>query len=143
MVVLAGYKTVKQALVQHADVFGHRDPGLLMQESHKGHGKQGRVQCACARLWAAHLPYLHPAVALLEPVPAGKGPEVGVPLDGSPAYQRAAHIWSESTKPTNTGLIIQPRLGGTTSVLLHGTFVPEPLICGWMEAAAVGATSTL
>lgn len=63
MVVLAGYKTVKQALVQHADVFGHRDPGLLMQESHKGHGKQGRVQCARARLWAAHLPYLHPAVA--------------------------------------------------------------------------------
>lgn len=45
MVVLAGYKTVKQALVQHADVFGHRDPILIMQEFNKGHGKHRRTFC--------------------------------------------------------------------------------------------------
>lgn len=45
MVVLAGYKTVKQALVQYADVFGHRDPILIMQEFNKGHGKHGRTFC--------------------------------------------------------------------------------------------------
>lgn len=45
VVVLAGYKTVKQALVQHADVFGYRDPILIMQEFNKGHGKHGRTFC--------------------------------------------------------------------------------------------------
>lgn len=39
MVVLAGYRTVRQALVQHADVFGHRHHMLIMQEFVKGHGK--------------------------------------------------------------------------------------------------------
>ncbi|KAM3603484.1 uncharacterized protein V6R79_023301 [Siganus canaliculatus] len=38
IVVLAGYKTVKEALVNHADVFGERDPILIFEENSKGHG---------------------------------------------------------------------------------------------------------
>uniref|UniRef100_A0A673CEY0 Cytochrome P450 2K1-like n=1 Tax=Sphaeramia orbicularis TaxID=375764 RepID=A0A673CEY0_9TELE len=37
VVVLAGYKTVKEALVNKADVFGERDP-MKIAESSKGHG---------------------------------------------------------------------------------------------------------
>uniref|UniRef100_A0A673CJR3 Cytochrome P450 2K1-like n=1 Tax=Sphaeramia orbicularis TaxID=375764 RepID=A0A673CJR3_9TELE len=37
VVVLAGYKTVKEALVDKADVFGERDP-MKIVESSKGHG---------------------------------------------------------------------------------------------------------
>uniref|UniRef100_A0A3B5QUJ9 Uncharacterized protein n=1 Tax=Xiphophorus maculatus TaxID=8083 RepID=A0A3B5QUJ9_XIPMA len=38
VVVLAGYKAVKEALVTHDDVFGDRDPLLIFQELSKGHG---------------------------------------------------------------------------------------------------------
>ncbi|TDH00730.1 hypothetical protein EPR50_G00191610 [Perca flavescens] len=38
VVVLAGYKTVKEALVNYADEFGERDPMLIMHESNQGHG---------------------------------------------------------------------------------------------------------
>uniref|UniRef100_A0A3P8T440 Cytochrome P450 2K1-like n=1 Tax=Amphiprion percula TaxID=161767 RepID=A0A3P8T440_AMPPE len=38
VVVLAGYKTVKEALVHYHDVFGGRDPLLLVDEAHQGHG---------------------------------------------------------------------------------------------------------
>ncbi|XP_078130938.1 cytochrome P450 2K1-like [Sander vitreus] len=38
VVVLAGYKTVKEALVNYADEFGERDPMLIMQEYSQGHG---------------------------------------------------------------------------------------------------------
>ncbi|XP_032398641.1 cytochrome P450 2K1 isoform X1 [Etheostoma spectabile] len=38
VVVLAGYKTVKEALVNYADEFGERDPMLIMQEYYQGHG---------------------------------------------------------------------------------------------------------
>ena len=40
MVVLAGYKTVKEALVNHADEFGERDPMLIVDEFNQGHGKE-------------------------------------------------------------------------------------------------------
>lgn len=40
MVVLAGYKTVKEALVNWADEFGDRDPVLIMNEFNQGHGKE-------------------------------------------------------------------------------------------------------
>ncbi len=39
MVVLVGYKTVKEALVNFADEFGDRDPLHIMDEFNKGHGK--------------------------------------------------------------------------------------------------------
>ncbi|XP_062266922.1 cytochrome P450 2K1-like [Platichthys flesus] len=38
VVVLAGYKTVKEALVNHAEEFGERDPMFIMQEASGGHG---------------------------------------------------------------------------------------------------------
>ncbi|XP_054879939.1 cytochrome P450 2K1-like isoform X2 [Poeciliopsis prolifica] len=38
VVVLAGYRTVKEALVNHDDVFGERDPMLIFQELSQGHG---------------------------------------------------------------------------------------------------------
>ncbi|XP_041661273.1 cytochrome P450 2K1-like [Cheilinus undulatus] len=38
VVVLAGYKTVKEALVHYADEFGDRDPLRITQETNKGHG---------------------------------------------------------------------------------------------------------
>ncbi|XP_039980853.1 cytochrome P450 2K1-like isoform X2 [Xiphias gladius] len=38
VVVLAGYKTVKEALVNYAEEFGERDPMLIVQESSQGHG---------------------------------------------------------------------------------------------------------
>nr|XP_019963408.1 PREDICTED: cytochrome P450 2K1-like [Paralichthys olivaceus] len=38
VVVLAGYKTVKEALVNCAEEFGDRDPMLIMQETSGGHG---------------------------------------------------------------------------------------------------------
>ncbi|XP_070704955.1 cytochrome P450 2K1-like isoform X1 [Pempheris klunzingeri] len=38
VVVLAGYKTVKEALVNHADEFGDRDPLLIADETNHGHG---------------------------------------------------------------------------------------------------------
>ncbi|KAM9840690.1 cytochrome P450 2K1-like [Aulostomus maculatus] len=38
VVVLAGYKTVKEALVNHAEEFGERDPILTVQDFNKGHG---------------------------------------------------------------------------------------------------------
>ncbi|XP_020516721.2 cytochrome P450 2K1 [Labrus bergylta] len=38
VVVLAGYKTVKEALVNRADEFGERDPIPIMHERNKGHG---------------------------------------------------------------------------------------------------------
>uniref|UniRef100_A0A673CFY8 Cytochrome P450 2K1-like n=1 Tax=Sphaeramia orbicularis TaxID=375764 RepID=A0A673CFY8_9TELE len=38
MVVLAGYKTVKEALVNYADEFGERHPALTVRNSKKDHG---------------------------------------------------------------------------------------------------------
>uniref|UniRef100_A0A8D0CQQ6 Cytochrome P450 2K1-like n=1 Tax=Sander lucioperca TaxID=283035 RepID=A0A8D0CQQ6_SANLU len=38
VVVLAGYKTVKEALVNHAEEFGERDPMPIMHEYNRGHG---------------------------------------------------------------------------------------------------------
>ncbi|XP_041812147.1 cytochrome P450 2K1-like [Chelmon rostratus] len=38
VVVLAGYKTVKQALVNHAEEFGDRDITPIFYDVHKGHG---------------------------------------------------------------------------------------------------------
>ncbi|KAM4598646.1 cytochrome P450 2K1-like [Polymixia lowei] len=38
VVVLAGYKTVKQALVNHAEEFGNRDTPPIINEINKGHG---------------------------------------------------------------------------------------------------------
>ncbi|XP_023253269.1 cytochrome P450 2K4-like [Seriola lalandi dorsalis] len=38
VVVLAGYKTVKEALVNYAEEFGDRDPTQIMHESNQGHG---------------------------------------------------------------------------------------------------------
>ncbi|CAL8274767.1 unnamed protein product [Lota lota] len=38
VVVLAGYKTVKQALVNHADEFGDREVFPIIEQSSKGHG---------------------------------------------------------------------------------------------------------
>ncbi|KAF3850275.1 hypothetical protein F7725_019994 [Dissostichus mawsoni] len=38
VVVLAGYKTVKEALVNHAQEFGDRDPIHIFQEYNQGHG---------------------------------------------------------------------------------------------------------
>nr|XP_046228804.1 cytochrome P450 2K1-like [Scatophagus argus] len=38
VVVLAGYKTVKEALVNNAEEFGERDPLILAQENNQGHG---------------------------------------------------------------------------------------------------------
>ncbi|XP_062266921.1 cytochrome P450 2K1-like isoform X2 [Platichthys flesus] len=38
VVVLAGYKTVKEALVNHAEEFGERDSMFIMQEVNGGHG---------------------------------------------------------------------------------------------------------
>lgn len=40
VVVLAGYKTVKEALINHAEVFGDRDPMQIVEDTHKGHGKE-------------------------------------------------------------------------------------------------------
>ncbi|XP_035851639.1 cytochrome P450 2K1-like [Sander lucioperca] len=40
VVVLAGYKTVKEVLVNYAEEFGERDPMLIMQESYQEHGKE-------------------------------------------------------------------------------------------------------
>lgn len=39
MVVLSGYDTIKEALVNYADVFGERDPPVIAQEFSQGHGK--------------------------------------------------------------------------------------------------------
>lgn len=38
MVVLAGYKTIKEALVNNAEEFGERDPLLIVKEAGKEHG---------------------------------------------------------------------------------------------------------
>ena len=40
MVVLAGYKAVKEALVSNAEDFGDRDLFVLTHELSKGHGKE-------------------------------------------------------------------------------------------------------
>lgn len=42
MVVLAGYKTVKEALVNYADEFGERDPSLIQLDTYRDHGKKGK-----------------------------------------------------------------------------------------------------
>ncbi|XP_074471426.1 cytochrome P450 2K1-like [Sebastes fasciatus] len=38
VVVLAGYKTVKEELINHAEVFGDRDPMQIVEDTQKGHG---------------------------------------------------------------------------------------------------------
>ncbi|XP_068454926.1 cytochrome P450 2K1-like [Clinocottus analis] len=38
VVVLAGYKTVKEALVNHADEFGEKEPHRILLETHRGNG---------------------------------------------------------------------------------------------------------
>ena len=39
MVVLAGYKTVKEALVNHAEEFGDRGEIQIVKDINKGHGE--------------------------------------------------------------------------------------------------------
>lgn len=38
MVVLAGYKAVKEALVSHAEEFGDRDISPIFYDTNRGHG---------------------------------------------------------------------------------------------------------
>lgn len=40
VVVLAGYRTVKQALVNHAEEFGDREITPIFQDFNNGHGKE-------------------------------------------------------------------------------------------------------
>lgn len=40
MVVLAGYRTVKEALVTYAKEFGDRDPPLVLYETTKDQGEE-------------------------------------------------------------------------------------------------------
>lgn len=44
MVVLAGYRTVKEALVTHAKEFGDRDPPLAMYETTKDQGEESSLK---------------------------------------------------------------------------------------------------
>lgn len=46
MVVLAGYKAVKEALVNNAEEFGDRDHFVLAHELSKGHGKEIQIKGA-------------------------------------------------------------------------------------------------
>lgn len=39
VVVLAGYKTVKEALLNHAEEFGERDPMKMIQNVNHEHGR--------------------------------------------------------------------------------------------------------
>lgn len=43
MVVLAGYKTVKEALVNHDEEFGDRDTFEILRDFTKGHGKENTL----------------------------------------------------------------------------------------------------
>lgn len=40
VVILAGYKTVKKALVHYAEEFGDRDQMKILHEFNQGHGKE-------------------------------------------------------------------------------------------------------
>lgn len=40
MVVLAGYKTVKEALINNADTFGERQAPLIIQEVNQDNGTE-------------------------------------------------------------------------------------------------------
>lgn len=40
MVVLAGYKTVKEALVQRDEEFGERDTLRILEDFNNGHGEE-------------------------------------------------------------------------------------------------------
>lgn len=40
VVVLAGYKTVKKALVNYSEEFGERDQMRILHEFNQGHGKE-------------------------------------------------------------------------------------------------------
>lgn len=55
MVVLAGYKTVKEALVNHAEEFGERDKILLLDEFNKGHGECKSYSCIADALNCGHV----------------------------------------------------------------------------------------
>lgn len=44
MVVLAGYRTVKEALVTHAKAFGDRDPPLALYETTKDQGEEKKQE---------------------------------------------------------------------------------------------------
>lgn len=46
VVVLAGYKAVKEALVNNAEEFGDRDHFVLAHELSKGHGKEIQIKGA-------------------------------------------------------------------------------------------------
>lgn len=43
VVVLSGYETMKEALVNYADVFGEKDPPEIAQEFSQGHGKEKKT----------------------------------------------------------------------------------------------------
>lgn len=98
MVVLAGYQTVKEALVQHADVFGLREPVLITQESNKGHGKD--TQETPLWVWTSSGPpssirRMGQEVGFWGSTCGGLlGQELGFSLRRSPAYQRAVQNWS-------------------------------------------------
>lgn len=55
VVVLAGYKTLKEALVNYADVFGLRERILIIQEFSKEHGKHGGLYVSISIRSAAAL----------------------------------------------------------------------------------------
>ena len=50
VVVLVGYKTVKQALVNHAEEFGDRDITPLFHDLNKGHGKTDHRVFICTNM---------------------------------------------------------------------------------------------
>ena len=65
VVALAGYKTVKEALVNYAEEFGDRDPLLIMHEFSLGYGKEQNkyfpyllqhptLSCACSYILLNH-----------------------------------------------------------------------------------------
>lgn len=47
VVVLAGYKTVKEALVNYADEFGDREISPIFDDLNKGHGKIRNKDIQC------------------------------------------------------------------------------------------------
>ncbi len=57
MVVLAGYKTVKEALVNYAEEFGERDSMRIVQESSQGHGKERTKESFFKNIILYHLTF--------------------------------------------------------------------------------------
>uniref|UniRef100_A0A7N8XPI4 Cytochrome P450 2K1-like n=1 Tax=Mastacembelus armatus TaxID=205130 RepID=A0A7N8XPI4_9TELE len=67
VVVLAGYKTVKEALVNNAEEFGERDPMQIINDTNPGHGKgrisfQYHVICFLTTVFVLHKILINPYV---------------------------------------------------------------------------------